>query len=102
MRKPLQHALVGALALGAAAVAPAQAHARNCVAYADAAVYQQQLNLSFGCGYVGFRWSRAWRAHRRWCVGAYGGRPLEEFRIRNAVLRSCGVPNGQLPAPWLG
>jgi hypothetical protein len=63
----------------------------NCVAYAQAAVAQQQKNLQLKCGKAGPRWSGNYAAHFNWCKrnNVHMADLTTQDRARKASLSSC-------------
>jgi hypothetical protein len=63
----------------------------NCDAYADAAVAQNQQNITLGCGFAGPAWSDDFAAHRNWCLAPATGMPnlTSEDQARTSALARC-------------
>ncbi len=62
----------------------------RCLAYAEAAVLQNEDNLARSCGFDGGRWSADSPGHFSWCMGVPESASAAEGDARNAALRdSC-------------
>ncbi|MCP5060691.1 MAG: hypothetical protein GY937_28675 [bacterium] len=65
----------------------------RCLAYAEAAVIQNEDNLARSCGFTGGRWSDDSPGHFDWCMGASEPASAAEGEARNAALRDgCKKP----------
>ena len=61
----------------------------RCANYAQAAINQQDKNLSRQCGYRGARWSGNYNRHYEWCLDSSRRARRNERQARRRALERC-------------